>query len=441
VGLLGRIWLGTGARALRDAAASLEASQELPPAALAAHQENLLAALVHHAHRGSPSWRARIDAAGGPGVAGTLAGLAVLPLMGRADLLRPDAVVGPREALVSRTTGGTTGAPVEILVDPASNLFQLADHLRCGRWIGLEPGDRHVLVWGVPTARSGYTSARGRVRALARGRLVVPMGSLERRSPAAWRRLLAAWRPRYLAGFPTGLDRLARHLDAAGLALPVAASVAWAEQVFEHQREAVRRAFRVDLHDRYGCNEFTTVAHTCRCHGLHLLADRLVVEVLRGGRPAAPGEPGELVVTDLRSFGMPLIRYRTGDLARAGSGPCRCGLGLPLLGSLEGRVQDAMRDREGGLILPRDWLRLAAGDPAGPGFAVHREAGGAVRVMLLPRADVSGVRDRLAGFVAARLGEPMRFERVEVLPLTPMGKTRWVRAEGPPVAGAGLEDG
>ncbi len=45
-------------------------------------------------------------------------------------------------------------------------------------------------------------------------------------------------------------------------------------------------------------------------------------EILRSdGKPAAPGETGELVVTPLYSYATPIIRYRTGDFVEVGP-PC-----------------------------------------------------------------------------------------------------------------------
>jgi phenylacetate-CoA ligase len=50
---------------------------------------------------------------------------------------------------------------------------------------------------------------------------------------------------------------------------------------------------------------------------------------------------GEVVITDLNNYCMPLIRYRLGDLAVAmdSSKTCACGRGLPMIGQIEGRVQ------------------------------------------------------------------------------------------------------
>jgi phenylacetate-CoA ligase len=50
----------------------------------------------------------------------------------------------------------------------------------------------------------------------------------------------------------------------------------------------------------------------------------VLLEVLADGRPAAAGERGEVSVTLLHSYAMPILRYRLGHHATRG-GPCACG--------------------------------------------------------------------------------------------------------------------
>jgi phenylacetate-CoA ligase len=66
-----------------------------------------------------------------------------------------------------------------------------------------------------------------------------------------------------------------------------------------------------------------------------------VVELLVDGRPAKAGETGEVVITDLNNFSVPLLRYRIGDLAIAvdDSTPCACGREMSRIGRIEGRTQ------------------------------------------------------------------------------------------------------
>ena len=43
------------------------------------------------------------------------------------------------------------------------------------------------------------------------------------------------------------------------------------------------------------------------------------------GEAVAPGERGELVITNLGRWGFPVIRYRTGDLVCVNLDRCECG--------------------------------------------------------------------------------------------------------------------
>jgi phenylacetate-CoA ligase len=58
-----------------------------------------------------------------------------------------------------------------------------------------------------------------------------------------------------------------------------------------------------------------------------LIESEFIFEVVdpASGAPLAPGQRGELVITNLGRPGMPLIRYRTGDAVELDGSPCPCG--------------------------------------------------------------------------------------------------------------------
>jgi len=108
-------------------------------------------------------------------------------------------------------------------------------------------------------------------------------------------------------------------------------------------RRLLARAFYCEPLDLYNCTELGDVAWECqRRQGLHVNADWLCVEVLCAGEPVAPGGTGEVVVTPLYRYAMPLIRYSPGDIAAVAHNPCACGVTLPMLSQLEGRSQNVV---------------------------------------------------------------------------------------------------
>ena len=117
-------------------------------------------------------------------------------------------------------------------------------------------------------------------------------------------------------------------------------------------REVIERVFRAPVFNRYGSREVGIIAAECEHHcGLHVIPGVQHVEVLRpDGTQAGPGEIGEVVITPLRNFAMPLIRYRIGDTALWANKSCSCGRGWPLLETVTGRVTDSFVTRDGSLV-------------------------------------------------------------------------------------------
>jgi phenylacetate-CoA ligase len=73
---------------------------------------------------------------------------------------------------------------------------------------------------------------------------------------------------------------------------------------------------------------------------LHVCEDGVIFEVLTDGRPANPGERGEVVCTNLHAFAMPLIRYRLGDIVTKGTETCKCGSPYATIRAVQGRMID-----------------------------------------------------------------------------------------------------
>jgi phenylacetate-CoA ligase len=122
--------------------------------------------------------------------------------------------------------------------------------------------------------------------------------------------------------------------------------------LLEPERRLIADVFDCECTNRYGCEEVGLIACECEQHdGLHLNVDHLVVEFLReDGNEAAPGEEGDIVVTDLSNRGMPLIRYRVEDMGVPSDRPCPCGRGLPLMERVTGRRADFLKRADGSLV-------------------------------------------------------------------------------------------
>jgi phenylacetate-CoA ligase len=152
-------------------------------------------------------------------------------------------------------------------------------------------------------------------------------------------------------GYAEALDFLAHYLKSRGnVNVRPKALMSSAQTLPASSRQLIEEAFGCKVFDKYGAREFSGIAYECEAHaGHHVVAEGYLVEILRDGRPAAPGETGEIVVTDLNNFCLPFIRYRIGDLGEATdpARECPCGRGMPLVGNIEGRVQSIIQGTDG----------------------------------------------------------------------------------------------
>ena len=115
-----------------------------------------------------------------------------------------------------------------------------------------------------------------------------------------------------------------------------------AQALPDNVRGRIEAGFRTRVFDKYGSREFSGIAYQCEAGtDHHVMDESYIVEVLVDGRPALPGETGEIVITDLNNFSVPLIRYRIGDLATAvdNAVPCPCGRSMTRIGKIQGRTQ------------------------------------------------------------------------------------------------------
>jgi phenylacetate-CoA ligase len=120
-------------------------------------------------------------------------------------------------------------------------------------------------------------------------------------------------------------------------------------------RKIAEESYRCRIVDLYDSVEFPSIAWQCRTSSLyHVDSDAVAVQSLKlhSDLPADFGERGRIVVTGLINHAMPLIRYATGDIGILTDEECGCGVRLPLMKSIEGRVVDCIRLPSGRVISP-----------------------------------------------------------------------------------------
>lgn len=175
--------------------------------------------------------------------------------------------------------------------------------------------------------------------------------------------------------------------------------------------------------------------------GYHIDADQLIMEVVRGNEHAASGERGEIVVTALLNYAMPLIRYRVGDVGIFHEETCSCGRSLPMLKSIEGRLVDCFTLSNGRKVTPKLIMNAIQGTHGVTRYQVVQESVNKVTIELMRRENDPEVSvDELIFRCRNVLGDDVEIEvftgdrrnlkakfRPVISRLTANGEPRWVK--------------
>lgn len=321
----------------------MESTQWLSAEVLRSRQDRQLGALLDHARRHCRFYRDRLP--------DNIDRWHEIPLLTRADLqTQADAIrasVYPQAhgKTFAIATGGSTAEPVTVRRTALTQLFWQAATLRDHLWHRRDLSATMAIIRQFPQPVDSSKPGR--------------WGGVLRSGPAwhlpiatdveAQSRWLQEVNPDILLTYPANLDALLTHMHHEGLTLPRLREVRTVSgTVTPALRERCRQILGAPITDLYSAQEVGVIALQCPGSGLlHVQSEHVLVEVLdEQGQPCREGEVGQVVVTDLHNFAMPLIRYALHDWAEVGPA-CSCGRGLPTLRRVMGRTRNMAMSPEG----------------------------------------------------------------------------------------------
>jgi len=390
---------------------------------LAAVRDRRVRGLVAAAYRDVAFYRRAFDAAGvRPEQIRGVADLERLPVVEKSDLRAAEltdrlARWARPERLISHHTSGSTGEPFQILRTRYEEYLLQAYQHRSNVLNGLRRKDaraydvgmgfdpRWIHRWGVLPAFAvdPVNDAEGTI------------AEIRRRKPAAF-----ITRPNTLHHAAQAIER------AGGLGHQLRFVLSGGEVLEPSVRRYAEHIFGCPVVDLYGAHEVALIAFECaRCRGYHVLDDSVVVEVLDGDRPVAPGEVGDAVVTALHSYAMPFIRYRLRDRIRRPVDPPPCEWAFQTIEQPQGRRLDPLRLSDGTSV-PAHRLMHAVRELEGVArYQVRQEQPDLLHIPYVALPQASGglgaeIEAALRAYVPASVA--LRVEEVDDLPFNKAGK-------------------
>jgi phenylacetate-CoA ligase len=324
-----------------------------------------------------------------------------------AHLAGPDAARPFLDAYRAFCTSGTTGLRGVMVYDLEDMALGSAVCLRAIARLGVGPGTRLVAI-GSPDplhlTRQVFAVFHAGREGVPRVSVTTPLRDIVK--------ALNAYRPEALVAYPTIAGLLAGEQLEGRLDIAPRVVACGAEPLTADIAHRVEAAWGVRPANIYSATEVPLIASSSPQDAfLDIAEDVVIVEVVdEAGQPVAPGTPGHhVLLTNLFSRALPLVRYEVGDVVTLADGPSPSGRPYRRLAAVQGRTGDVLElpARGGGRVVVHPFRlgRPLARFPEVRQFQLRCDASG-VRMQVVLRASAGAdVPARLGAALVRELEE------------------------------------
>jgi len=249
------------------------------------------------------------------------------------------------------TSGGSTGEPIILYQDGDYFAWNTATKVLFDEWAGRKIGERMVTISGAlqDLLKSGQ-GFKLYLRQQLSGITILKTIRMTEKDNYRYVQRINQIKPAIILTYNHELFRFIQKHH-----LPVyspKAVMTTGSVLYPEVQEIIEEAFRAPVFNCYGSREVGSVACNCeKSNGLHLIPDVHYLEIIDDkGKEVKPGEAGNIIITLLTNYTMPLIRYQIGDVGILSEKSCQCGSILPLLEKVVGRIRSRFKNKFGDYI-------------------------------------------------------------------------------------------
>ena len=211
-----------------------------------------------------------------------------------------------------------------------------AAHFRAWKWAGYTPGDRYVKL----SITEENKSLKKKIQNLLFRCRFIRVYDMSEDSIKNYVNKIISFRPVLIYGYSSSLNAIAEYMNKNGIKYVAGAIITTGDKLMPNYVVNIKKAFGCSIYDEFGCGgEGLYVAAQCERGNYHISDELMIVEENKG----------EIVITSLNNYAMPLIRYKSGDNVKLNGG-CSCGRGLSMIESLKGRTNEFVRTRAGVML-------------------------------------------------------------------------------------------
>jgi phenylacetate-CoA ligase len=262
-----------------------------------------------------------------------------------------------RRAWFSNASGGSTGEPIEIIQDRAYTDQITALTLLYSRLAGRELGEPQIQLWGSLSELNMVSeSLKSRFQSRLENNLWLNAFHMTSDRMRDYLSTINRIKPKLILAYVSAIFDLANFCEREKINIePQNAIMTSAGMLYPHMREVIERVFKCPVYNRYGSREVGDIA--CERKGLQGLWvapwGNYIEVVDEHGNRLPDGCEGEILVTSLTNYVMPLIRYRIGDRGYlCGQTKPQQFAGQQIFGDITGRTYESFRKLDGSIVNP-----------------------------------------------------------------------------------------
>jgi phenylacetate-CoA ligase len=331
-------------------------------------------------------------------------------------------------------TGGSTGEPSYYYLSNNSKDWNRGTVYRSAEWADVFLGERTVQMMGSHYDQKEFQKLKWKLIFFFQRYKDLSVARVNDEILDSYFHQIKNYRPTSIWGYASGIylmaDFISKNYPKSNFNF-LKALITSSETLQPSWREKINSVFgEGKVFDHYGSRE-VYIASECKMHnGYHIHSEVILLEVVdKNNMPLPPGEIGRILITDLSNYVFPFIRYEIGDIGVLGDRKkCECGVCLPMLERVEGRIPDIviLKDR---ILTPPNFTILMSDFQGVDSYQIIQEE---VDYLVVKIVSNDRMNNDVKNYIKASLAEltgvstKIDIQYVDDIPVPASGKRRYI---------------